>query len=101
LEVVEAQEGQPRRIGAPPVSGVFAMENLLVVDPAGLPVKDDGAAVLGDLLLLLGFFVGDVEIVAADGGGPFAIGAGGRLAAALALLRPGGRPGGGVVVRRQ
>jgi hypothetical protein len=79
-QLVEAQEGEARRVGAPPVGPVGAAAvDLLLIHPVQLPVQDLIAPVGGHGALPLGGQVDQVEVVAPHEGHPDAVGTEGRL----------------------
>src|SRR5439155_23126162 len=73
--IVEAEEGEPGRVRAPPEGALAVVEDLLPVDPVRLPVADLGRAVGRQLALGAGGDVRDAEVAVADVGDEAPVGA--------------------------
>src|SRR5947208_3064790 len=73
FRVVQLQEGNVFRVGAPPEGVPVAVIDLLEVNPVGLAVADDVRSVPCQRLLSLHGDIDDMEVVAADKGDLLAV----------------------------
>ena len=72
--IVKMKEGDARGVGAPPVRTMIAVENLLEVDPVGLAVGDEVAAVGRQHPLGLRGHIDDEQVAVPHEGDELAVG---------------------------